>query len=256
MKMKFATIAHTMRAAAEVKTLITSHPEALDTRQRDIFDQYGQLRTDYVLQEGWPIDASGVDIDVYDTAAESYYVIAHAGGTAYAGLRLTSITSLWGSLSYSMWSHAVERGQFDAMLSQKLSDIKHIETVGQSGHLWDVTRLISAGALGIDNSQLFKSRSRVGVISAMAAAVTITDDPLSCWIFTVSAGALRFMRRNGFAPHVLAHGKISEEDVDHAYFGYVNPHEVLDQMRKSSATTYRFARRAMAQTHHVKREKG
>ncbi len=254
--MKIAKIAHALRAAAEIKTLITSHPEALTPAQRGIFDQYGQLRTDYVLQEGWPIDASGVDIDVYDTAAESHYVIAYAGETAYAGLRLTNVTSLWGSLSYSMWSHAQERTQFDQMLSQKLSYIKHIEGVGKAGHLWDVTRLISAGALGMDSSQGFKARSRIGVISAMAAAVTITDDPMACWIFTVSASALRFMRRNGFAPHVLAHGKISEQDEEHAYFGYVNPHEVLKNVRRSSATTYRFAKRAMAQTQHIKQEVG
>lgn len=243
--MKLTHIGHSIRALRRVETLIIGPPHELNPHQRALLAQYGQMRTDYVMQEGWPIHASGIDVDTYDTAADSYYVMAHAGHAIVAGMRLTNVSSPWGSLSYSMWHRAIDRPKFNASLRKAATQMADIDRVASKGHLWDVTRLISASALGFETNARFRAESRIGVMMVMAAAVSITDEPSSYWIFTASAKAYRFMERNHFSPHVLAKGMISATDKEETYFCYLNPHDVIRELERKNPLVHRIAKKTI-----------
>jgi len=67
------------------------------------YDEFMQLRTDFVRQEGWLPDQEH-DHDAYDDDHETHYVISlDEEGEVSAGLRLTRNLNLGDNLSLSMW---------------------------------------------------------------------------------------------------------------------------------------------------------
>lgn len=67
------------------------------------YDEFMQLRTDFVRQEGWLPDQK-YDHDVYDDNPETHYVVSLDEEAAVSsGLRLTRNVSLQDNLSLSMW---------------------------------------------------------------------------------------------------------------------------------------------------------
>lgn len=231
-----------LKASLDVKTVsITSHGNATE-QQLLLLQQYNQLRTDYVLQEKWPIHASGIDLDIYDVASHNHYVIGHVKNRVVAGMRLTRVSSIVGSLSYSMWQFAEEREEFEARLALKHDYISRLD----SSNLWDVTRLVSEASIIGEHSRLTRAHSKVGLFKVMAQGIkVVAKNEKPIWVFTVAEKMLHFMQRNDINVEILAHARISQEDVGESYFCIVRPLEVLELIAKKRPMLYLVVRRSV-----------
>lgn len=236
--MKLNHIAPTARAALHVKTKIFQSGDAISPEDLQLLEAYNQLRTDYVLQEKWPIHASGVDLDTYDVAANSLYIIAHVKDRVVAGMRATKVSSLFGSLSYSMWQFAVDRELFD----KQLESHSRILSSFVPGEMWDITRLIAETSVVGQHDTQSKAYSRVGLLKVMSASVVgATHSNKSVWIFTTTLRMLKFMQKNHITVHVLASARISENDENDSVFCVVYPREIIAELRKLDPLTHRLA---------------
>lgn len=224
-----------LKASLDVKTIsISSHGDATD-QQLLLLQQYNQLRTEYVLQEKWPIHASGIDLDIYDVASHNHYVIAYVKNRVVAGMRLTRVSSVVGSLSYSMWQFAEEREKFEAQLAERHEYIKNLPT----SNLWDVTRLVSESSILGEHSKLTRAHSKVGLFKAMAQGINVVSkNDEAIWMFTIAEKMLHFMQRNDIRVDVLAQARISTQDAGESYFCVVKPQEVLEVIAKKRPMLY------------------
>lgn len=250
--MKTTSIFHAIIASRQIKTLVIRDVSHINEEERKLLELYNQMRTNYVQQEGWPIDASGVDIDVYDVAVSSVYVIAYINSTVIAGMRLTPISSIYGSLSYSMWQHAIDRESFENRLQLHHVNISELEAAGSRGQLWDISRLISIGSFVGPMSRKRKIESRIGVLKTMAAAVAVAGSHTdSMWIFTISQKVYDFFRRNHVPFHSLASGTITAGDQSITHFCYLYPQGIIDGLKDANPAAYRVAHKER-QYHYTK----
>lgn len=208
-----------------------------------LMESFTQLRTDYVLQQVWPMADGGVDHDYYDRTATTVYVVGSIRDRVVAGMRLTPVKNVTDSLSYSMWHYALCRQEFLDSLAVNLP------AAGISDHdsIWDVTRLITEANTIATSSPIVRAESRVGLLKILARAAHETDAESPIWIFTTTDQLLRFMRRNHFDVTVLAEGRISSHDAANSYFCIVRPKEVIQKLKKNSPILYLIA-------HHNARE--
>lgn len=229
-----------LKASLDVKTIaIASHSDAT-SQQIQLLEQYSQLRTDYVLQEKWPIHGSGIDLDIYDVASNNQYVIAYVKNRVVAGMRLTRVSSIVGSLSYSMWQFAEGREEFERQLAAQKESIHNVDPT----NLWDVTRLISEASIIGEHSPLIRAHSKVGIFKAMAKAIKVTaKNEQTTWVFTVAEKMLHFMQKNSIEVEILASGKISKDDPSNSYLCITRPVRVLNSIAKTKPMLYLVVRR-------------
>jgi N-acyl-L-homoserine lactone synthetase len=237
--MKLSTIGNLLDAVYKIKTTIVRPWLATTPHQLRLLEAFTQLRTDYVRQENWPLHKSGVDIDTYDVAAQSHYVLAYQDDMVYAGMRITKVSSLLGSLSYDMWQYAIDKEKFEDLFIQN----KELHDAIDSSELWDVTRLIAATSVTGEHTQQQKAFSRIALFKIMSAGVAIAaPSEKSIWVFTISERMLRYLRRNDIEAHVIAHGKISEIDSGESYLCVIRPRHTFDMMKKTNPPVYLIAK--------------
>ena len=225
-----------------VKTVVIRSGSEISPAEMKLLEAYNQLRTDYVLQEKWPIHASGIDIDTYDVAANSLYVIAYVKERVVAGMRATKVSSIFGSMSFGMWQFAVERESFDKQL-----EVHHdLLASFKPGEMWDITRLIAeTSVMGRHDTQA-KAYSKVGLLKVMSASVaSASSSPVSVWVFTTTQRMLRFMQKSNIKVHVLASAKISETDAAESVFCVVFPQEVFTELKRLDPVTHTIAARVI-----------
>lgn len=240
--MKLAHIPPLAAAVIAVKTTVLRSGDDITSQDMRLLEAYNQLRTDYVVQESWPIHASGVDIDTYDVATSSTYVVAHVKDRVVAGLRATRVSSLFGSLSYSMWQFAIEREEFDSQLDEHMDLLDSLK----GKEIWDITRLVAETSVLGNHSRLAKSYSKVGLLKAMAATVVAASNEQSTvWIFTTTDRMLRFMDKSNIKVHVLATAKISETDLAPTAFCLAYPRDIFSQLRKIDPITHSIAKQVI-----------
>lgn len=198
---------------------------------------FTQLRTDYVLQENWPIDASGIDVDEYDRTDSTRYVIATARGQVVAGLRLTPVSRIADSLSYRMWAHA-----YDLEAKQALNEYVTHEVHSEDYKLWDVTRLVTEANILATKNPRTRAESRAGLLKILAVAANLLDSKTPVWIFTTTGAMYRFMQRNAFHCEVIASGKISMDDEYESYLCVAKPIDIIRKLKESKPVLYGIAR--------------
>lgn len=240
--MKITSLLHASIATRQIETLVINDATHVNEKERQLLESYTQLRTNYVLQEGWPIHASGVDVDVYDVAAASTYVLAHVGQNTLAGLRLTPISSIYGSLSYSMWQYAIDREEFERRLQLHHRQVQELEAAGGRGMMWDITRLISIGSFSNLVSARQKIESRIAVLKVMSAAAAIAGQHKdSVWIFMCSQRLYDYFHRNHIPFHSLASGTITAGDQSVTHFCYLYPASIIEGLKDTNPMAYRIA---------------
>lgn len=231
--MSFLTDAYYYSAALrDVKVHIVHPGDVGDDFTHKLLSDYTQLRTDYVLQEKWPIDASGVDIDTYDSAAPTYYVIAYSDSTknVLAGLRLTRVSNLLGSLSYDMWKNAFQKEQFLIDMYKARETLAVLDKAGGQGELWDVTRLITRIAVDGKYDRKEKVASKIAIVRLLGGALKVTGAN-AWWLFTVGEKLRKFMERNHLVAQDLSKAHISEHDREPAFFSVAHANHALDHLR-------------------------
>lgn len=194
---------------------------------------FTQLRTDYVLQENWPVDASGVDVDEYDKNDSTRYIVAVAKGQVVAGLRLTPVTSIESSLSYRMWERA-----YDIDAKNALKNYAHTTSFQDGDQLWDVTRLVTEVNILATKNPRTKAESRAGLLKILAVAGSITNGKTPVWHFTTTGAMYRFMQRNKFHSKVVASGKISSDDEYDSYLCIARPGDIIRKLKKTKPLLY------------------
>jgi N-acyl-L-homoserine lactone synthetase len=203
-----------------------------------LMEGFTQLRTDYVLQESWPIHHSGIDYDEYDGRLDTQYVVASVGNQVVAGMRLTPIDTIESSMSYDMWNNAGDKENFLLQFNTSMSNINFSE----HEQLWDVTRLVTEANILATQSSKKKAESRAGLLKILAAAATIsTDSKESVWVFTTTQKMRQFMDRNSFKVSVIASGTISESDGYESSLCIIRPHEVIAHLKRHKPVLYQIA---------------
>ncbi len=210
---------------------------ALTKEQNTLLQEYSQLRTDYVLQEGWPIHDGGIDIDELDQDMTTHYVIAHTN-RVIAGMRMTRTPSIQQSLSYRMWDNAVDRAEFEeACRASK----EVIDTVNKN-EIWDITRLITESNILALKQPRSRALSRVGLFKILARGLSVSDTNDAWWVFTTTERMMKFMKKNGFDVTVVATLKISETDESLSSLCLVQPSAVAHSLKKKAPWLYMIAR--------------
>lgn len=203
-----------------------------------LLEAFTQLRTDYVLQENWPIHHSGVDFDEYDVRLDTEYVVASAGNQVVAGMRLTPVDSIEESMSYDMWNYAGDRESFLIQFRNSMNQIN----IGKNEQLWDITRLVTEANILATRSSKKKVESRAGLLKILAAAATIKkDNKDTVWVFTTTQKMRHFMDRNSFKVSVIASGVISETDGYESSLCLIRPHEVIAHIKRHKPVLYQIA---------------
>src|SRR5688572_28986397 len=150
----------------------------LQTKDK-LVESYIKLRTEYGTKHHWPLNDDDVDIDRYDSDAQtSYFLAVQKSGWGQkkliAGTRLTKVGSLEDSLSLSMWAHAVDKPHVVSQMIDNKHDITHLKQMARVGNLWDLTRLVTEMSLHEKRSPQDKRATYVALLLILGAAFKYT----------------------------------------------------------------------------------
>ncbi len=210
---------------------------SLSSQQAKLLEEYSQLRTDYVLQEGWPIDDGGIDRDSFDQDPTTHYIVAYTNRVV-AGMRMTNVASIEESLSYHMWDNAVDKISFKDSLKNSKSLLNKVN----SGEIWDITRLVTESNILALKQPRSRALSRVGLFKILARGLSISTADDAWWVFTTTERMMGFMQKNGFDVTVIATLKISSTDDSLSSLCIVQPAVVARSLKKKSPWLHRIAR--------------
>lgn len=228
-----------IRAFFKVSSQVVVNSEGLSTREVSLMQSYTQLRTDYVLQEGWPMHDGGIDVDEVDKQPSTRYIIATVHGRVVAGMRMAPVRSVEEALSYGMWDNAIERNQFDADVER----YKYVIEQANNGEIWDITRLITEANILSVKHVVDRADSRIGLFKAMARGLSVSGvDTSVYWIFTTTEKMMRFMVRHGFEVTPITTARISHVDPGRSSLCIVRPQQVVKALKRQSPLLYMIAR--------------
>jgi hypothetical protein len=221
-----------------VTTVSRSSKRALH-RKNTLAGNYVVMRTAYGRMQHWPLDDTGVDIDVYDHNPKTHYFLALERGRfgkehLNAGLRLTQVESFDGSLSLSMWGHAVDKRHITAELIRHKQDVVMLKKAASKGNLWDLTRLVTAMSLQAERPPKTKRVTYVALLLMLGAAMKYTG-PNALWIFTCNRETKRFLERLGIQYAMLAQGRIGYSDTGESYLGWTSAPAAYEQLKNGQA---------------------
>lgn len=230
---------HYSSAFRGIRVCVMDH-RSDSAQAQDFLRQYTQLRTDYVLQESWPIDTSGVDVDVYDTAVDSKYIIAfdEKSQQVIAGARVTQVSSVAGSLSHDMWAMAYEKDKFLQGIIEYKGLMDCVDSAAKEQRLWDVTRLITQTAVIGSYTKKQRIASRIGIVKTLAGITHVTGED-AWWIYTVGDKMFKFMERNQLHAYAIATGHIAVDDSEQARFCLSHAGEALNHLKQNNQTIHK-----------------
>ncbi len=215
-------------AARSVKTIVIASKSTLTDSHLHLLTGYNQLRTDYVIQEGWPISKDMIDQDVYDHEIDSMYIIAYQRDYVLAGMRVTRVQSLEESLSYGMWQGVVEKDSFDSQIVSAQNRINQLHDY----EIWDLTRLVTDVSILGDYTLRKRVTSRMGLYKVMGSAMKVASGgEKTAWIFTTTLQMISFLDRLGVPYYVLCRAKISETDKAESVLSIIYPHQALETIK-------------------------
>ncbi|OYW83888.1 hypothetical protein B7Z17_04940, partial [Candidatus Saccharibacteria bacterium 32-49-10] len=184
-----------------------------------------QLREEYVTAMRWHPDCEE-GADRYDQSINTIH-IAKTSETnpeyVEAAMRLTPVANLETSLSFEMISHD------DELSRQVLSheDREKLNTAGENGRLWDLTRLVATLDTGVPSSQKVTA-----ILEMIGAGIVLTcpkleEDAETQWIFATNRAMKRVFDMVGIQYSVLASGTMAG-DRSPTYFCKAKPQEAFD----------------------------
>ena len=232
------------RIADKISILAVSKPSKRALRQKkSLIGSYVVMRTTYGTMHHWPLDESGVDIDIYDLppAHTDYFLAVQRTGLGRkhlsAGLRLTQVKNFDESLSLAMWDHAVDKKQVVEQLVRHKQDIAILKKAAQKGNVWDLTRLVTAMSLQAERSPKTKRATYVALLVMLGAAMKHTG-PDSFWIFTTNREVKRFLDRLGIQYTMLAQGRIGYSDAGESYFAWTSAPAAYEQLQSQPIVSH------------------
>jgi len=224
------------RIADKIHISVVSKPSAQSLRTKNtLAGDYIALRSAYGKLHHWPLDKSGVDIDPYDKHPRTHYFLAvekqgfnrkHLS----AGLRLTQITDFNDCLSLAMWDDAVDKQKMLRNLIRHKQDVAILKKAAPKGHVWDLTRLVSAMSLHAERSAKTKRATYVALLLMLGAAMRHTGRD-AFWVFTTNRETKRFLDRLGIQYALLAEGRIGYSDAGESYLGWTSAPAAYEQLK-------------------------
>lgn len=197
--------------------------------EADLLMRLHELRLDFVKGMGWIPDAAD-DWDAYDGDHGTHYFIvedALHSETVTAGMRMTPVDSVEGSLSWSMLNEEMAAAARAKVGTHGESLITHLDEAAKSGNLWDLTRLVNPldGSVDIET---IKDNLLMMFGAAFAKTTELNADPREVqWIFTTTRDMKVALDRLGIRSVPLTKGRISAHDNLDSYFCAANPFEDL-----------------------------
>lgn len=105
-----------------------------------------------------------------------------------------------------------------------------LKRAAKSGHVWDLTRLVTAMALQKRRSQKTKRLTYAALLMTLGAALKFSG-PESFWIFTCNQEVKRFLDKLGIQYNLIAQGFISKEDSGESYFAWTSAQAAYNQLK-------------------------
>lgn len=212
------------RNADSITTSILKSAETNLKTVDTLGNEYIKLRTFYGIKNHWPLDESGVDIDRYDSDPNTRFFLAlkkREHQNLIAGLRLTRVEVLENSLSFEMWTHAVDKPHFVSQLLANKHSIILLKNLAHNKRLWDMTRLVTRMSLEEKRTKQTKATTYVALLLLLGMSVRYTGKD-SFWLFTTNDDIKRFLDKLGIQYELIGSGKISYSDVGESYFAWVD----------------------------------
>lgn len=199
---------------------------------------YVVMRTQYGLRHHWPLDENGVDIDLYDHDPHTRLFLAFehskfSKAKINAGMRLTKVKAFEKSLSFSMWSHAIDKPNVIAQLLENKNEIQVLKEAAHAGKLWDLTRLVTAMSLYEPHlrTKQTKRATYAALLLLLGSAIRHTGKD-SYWFFTTNNEVKHFLDRLGIEYSLLAKGRISYSDTGESYFAWSSVNEAFQKLKQ------------------------
>lgn len=236
------------RIADKIRIITVSAPsKSALRRKKTLAGAYIAMRTAYGKLHHWPLDKTGVDIDHYDTDPHSYYFLAlqksrFGRQQLTAGLRLTQVHDFNKTLSLAMWDHAIDKQKITTELIKHKQDIAILKKAAKKGHLWDLTRLVTAMSLQAERSPKTKRATYVALLVALGTAMKHTG-PDAFWLFTTNRETKRFLDKLGIQYATLAEGRIGYSDAGESYFGWTSAPAAYEQLKHGQPIVARLVER-------------
>lgn len=240
------------RIAEKIRVVTVSKPLKRALRKKNtLAGAYVAIRTEYGNMHHWPLDETGVDIDLYDLNPHTRYFLAlQRNGLGRkrlnTGMRLTQVESFDDSLSLSMWVHAVDKQRMLADLVRHKQDIVILKRAAQKGNLWDLTRLVTAMSLQAERAPKTKRATYVALLVTLGAAMRHTGND-AFWIFTTNRETKRFMDRMGIQYTILAEGRIGYSDAGDSYLGWTSAPAAYEQLKHGQPIVAQLVERGYTQ---------
>lgn len=227
------------RIADKIHVRAVSKPSKRALRTpRTLAGDYVAMRTTYGKMHHWPLDESGVDIDVYDIDPHTVYFLAvqksgFGRKQLSAGLRLTRVYDFNETLSLAMWDQAVDKRKMTHDLIKHKQDVAILKKAAKKGNLWDMTRLVTAMSLQAERSPKTKRATYVALLLSLGAAMKHTG-PDAFWLFTTNRETKRFLDKLGIQYALLADGRIDYSDAGESYLGWTSAPAAYEQLKNGN----------------------
>ena len=240
------------RIADKISVRAVSKPSKRALRRpRTLAGDYVAMRTAYGTMHHWPLDDTGVDIDLYDFDPHTIYFLAvenrgfgrkHLNG----GLRLTQVYDFNDTLSLAMWDQAIDKQKVTRDLIKHKQDVAILKKAAKKGYLWDLTRLVTAMSLQAERTPKTKRATYAALLLMLGAAMKHTG-PDAFWLFTTNRETKRFLDKLGIQYALLADGCIGYSDAGDSYLGWTSAPAAYEQLKSGNPVVARLVERGYKQ---------
>jgi len=235
-----ATRSELSDAPAGARGIFAINPAEPATRTTEaITKNFLAARLAYVKEKGWVPESRQDDSDDYDGHPATLTLIKAGpqpeGGEApsiVAGLRLTRVGSLQGSLTWTMLNQHPEVQE--EILRSNPTLVEEFNAKGKDFSLWDLTRAVSGeGAEGMKTVYAF-----LQIFGAAMAETGYAVGKRPRWFFFTTEEFSGFLNTAGIKHEIVYSGLVSEGDTKKSLLCYIDPltryQEIHDEVQSGT----------------------
>lgn len=222
----------------------------------DVLRDTLQFRSQFVDAMGWQTESvaelpyalswldndgyerSRKEVDRYDISEETRHLslMERDGPELIASLRLTKVTSIEGSLSWSMFDKTNDLMKAQAYAHQDGATIRSLVDAAERGRLWDLTRFASPVNRQIDADRLVGGMLELFGAGYGTVRNECPEDERNDikWMFTGTKLLVLALEHTGIKFDIVTKGKINKDDYGKSYFCVVSPEEAVRYIQSNA----------------------
>jgi hypothetical protein len=183
------------------------------------------------------------EADVYDAFERTMHFMMtdNINGEILAGLRLTPVTSVENSLSWSMFENRpiMRNKVYEHTEEDGGNTVARLNEAAARTNLYDLTRLVTPDMNDqVDPLKIARGMIELFAVSYGAIKRATPEEEWEDvrWVFTGTSSLVGALSHLGIEHRVLSSGKISKIDTDKSYFCLVNPEASMQHIIEQAAS--------------------